>query len=315
MRPGNFCSRSFLSGEYKLTVNCARIQTGSAIRVIDACGRQTAAEFSLELGEQSEIVTVTGESRLVASGIGRHQGYDRAATGNRPSAQRTQFHRSGGIDARGDESAVGHARVGAAADRTDVFGILGQRSGHNLYLVDGVTVTDESFNNLVLSPSVDDIQEVNVNQTSYDAEFGGKSGGVINVITKSGSNQFHGSAVRICAKRYFRREELFRFADSVQAAFQAESVRRVVRRPDSKGQNIFLPGLRGSANPQVSNPVVHRSDRCGTRRQFHGIGYYGQQSGHRDPFLERYDPHDRSRSSGHAGKNSHADFGEPRATI
>ena len=80
---------------------------------------------------------------------------------------------------------------GSALQQTgQTFGILGQRGGHNLYLVDGVSVTDEAFNNLVLSPSVDDIQEVNINQTSYDAEFGGKSGGVINVITKSGSNNF-----------------------------------------------------------------------------------------------------------------------------
>ena len=50
---------------------------------------------------------------------------------------------------------AGTRGIGAAADRA-TFGILGQRGGHNLYLVDGVSVTDEAYNNLVLSPSVDD---------------------------------------------------------------------------------------------------------------------------------------------------------------
>jgi hypothetical protein len=52
-------------------------------------------------------------------------------------------------------------------------------------------VTDEYFNNLVVAPSIDSIEEFNIiEKTSYAPEFGGKSGAVINVITKSGSNQY-----------------------------------------------------------------------------------------------------------------------------
>ena len=73
--------------------------------------------------------------------------------------------------------------------------VLGQRSGHNIYLLDGVKVTDEFFNNLVVSPSVDAIQEFKIQKTLYPAEFGGKSSALINVVTKSGSNAFHGTAL------------------------------------------------------------------------------------------------------------------------
>ena len=122
------------------------------------------------------------ESAAIQDTIQQQQVIDLPLKGRR-------FHRSGRINARRDDSAGRHARIGAGSRPEQTYGILGQRGGHNLYLVDGVSVTDEAFNNLVLSPSVDDVQEVNINQTSYDAEFGGKSGGVINVITKSGSNQ------------------------------------------------------------------------------------------------------------------------------
>ena len=74
-----------------------------------------------------------------------------------------------------------------------LINILGQRTGHNLFLVDGVSVTDQYYNNVALSPSPHDTREFNIAKTNYDAEFGGKSGGVINVVTQSGTDRFHGS--------------------------------------------------------------------------------------------------------------------------
>jgi len=44
---------------------------------------------------------------------------------------------------------------------------MGNRTGHNLFLVDGVNVTDEYFNNVVLSPSVDAVSEFNIAKTNY----------------------------------------------------------------------------------------------------------------------------------------------------
>ncbi|HEU4693021.1 MAG TPA: hypothetical protein VFS23_31880, partial [Vicinamibacterales bacterium] len=69
----------------------------------------------------------------------------------------------------------------------------GQRSGHNIYLLDGVKVTDELFNNLVINPSVDSIQEFKIQKSQYAAEFGGKASALINVATRAGANAFRGS--------------------------------------------------------------------------------------------------------------------------
>jgi hypothetical protein len=85
----------------------------------------------------------------------------------------------------------------------------GQRAGHNIYLLDGVKVTDELFNNLVINPSVDSIQEFKIQKSMYPAEFGGKASALINVATKAGTNNFHGSLFgfvrndRFDARNYF----------------------------------------------------------------------------------------------------------------
>ncbi len=79
----------------------------------------------------------------------------------------------------------------------------GQRSGHNIYLLDGAKVTDELFNNLVINPSVDSIQEFRIQKSMYPAEFGGKASALINVATRAGSNSWRGSAFE------FHRNEAF----------------------------------------------------------------------------------------------------------
>ena len=72
--------------------------------------------------------------------------------------------------------------------------IGGNRPNANYYLLDGTTNTDPTFNTLNLSPSPDAVQEFKVQTGSYSAEMGGAGGGQINIVTRSGSNQSHGTA-------------------------------------------------------------------------------------------------------------------------
>lgn len=72
--------------------------------------------------------------------------------------------------------------------------IGGNRPNANYFLLDGTTNTDPTFNTLNLSPSPDAVQEFKVQTGSYSAEMGGAGGGQINIVTKSGSNRFHGTA-------------------------------------------------------------------------------------------------------------------------
>src|SRR5436190_20925927 len=103
----------------------------------------------------------------------------------------------------------GGTRGDALQQAGTLVNVLGQRSGHNLYLLDGVTVTDEHFNNMVITPSIDSIQEVNIQKTSYAPEFGGKSGAVINVISRAGTNAPHGSLFEFVRNNIFDARNFF----------------------------------------------------------------------------------------------------------
>jgi outer membrane receptor protein involved in Fe transport len=72
--------------------------------------------------------------------------------------------------------------------------VNGQSNRSNLFLLDGVNDQGSFGSTYAIPPIVDDIQEFKVQSHNDDASFGGVMGGVVNVVTKSGTAQFHGSA-------------------------------------------------------------------------------------------------------------------------
>jgi len=72
--------------------------------------------------------------------------------------------------------------------------IGGARPNANFFLLDGATNTDPTFNTQNLSPSPDAVREFQVVTSSYTADMGGAGGGQINIVTRAGTSQFHGTA-------------------------------------------------------------------------------------------------------------------------
>jgi hypothetical protein len=72
--------------------------------------------------------------------------------------------------------------------------VSGSGQGHNMWTVDGANNNDVGSNGTILVfPSVDAIEEFKVHRNSYGAEFGGASGAQVNIVTRGGTNDFHGA--------------------------------------------------------------------------------------------------------------------------
>ena len=74
------------------------------------------------------------------------------------------------------------------------FNVGGGRSGSQEILIDGAPDTTPDINRGVINPPVDSVQEFKVQAQSFDAQFGRTSGGVVNMVTKSGTSEYHGVA-------------------------------------------------------------------------------------------------------------------------
>ena len=86
-----------------------------------------------------------------------------------------------------------------ASSREGSFNVNGQRSAFNNFLLDGLDnnnygTSNQGFANENIPPSPDAVNEFKVETDNYSAEYGRSSGAVINVSTRSGTNQFHGAA-------------------------------------------------------------------------------------------------------------------------
>ncbi len=72
--------------------------------------------------------------------------------------------------------------------------INGGREASNGFMVNGGNVNDGVENGTAIVPNLDSISEFRIITNNFDAEYGNFSGGQVNVVTKNGTNQFHGSA-------------------------------------------------------------------------------------------------------------------------
>ena len=143
----------------------------------------------------------------------------------------------------------------------------GQRSGHNIYLLDGTKVTDELFNNLVINPSVDSIEEFKIQKSMYAAEFGGKASALINVVTRAGCQHVPRQRLRIPSRRRLRFTELLQAGWRGRASSQPEPIRRHARRSTAPQSIVLLRQLRRAADETLADANVFGAVRSRPRRQ------------------------------------------------
>jgi outer membrane receptor protein involved in Fe transport len=97
--------------------------------------------------------------------------------------------------------------IGAAPTSGLNFG--GQRARSNAVNVDGMDAVDNSVNGIRSTLSQEGVQEFQIITNGFEAEYGRASGGVVNIITKSGTNDFHGSAFGYLRNRNFQAQNPF----------------------------------------------------------------------------------------------------------
>ncbi len=127
--------------------------------------------------------------------------------------------------------------VGLSSDTT--VSINGNQSNSNLWLLDGQNNMDVGSNaQNVVTPPLDALEEFKVLRSNYSAEFGGGTGGVVNVVTKQGTREFHGSAYE-----YLRNDKLDANDFFLNQQGQARNELRFNNFGYTLGGPFWIPGL------------------------------------------------------------------------
>lgn len=125
------------------------------------------------------------------------------------------------------------------------FVIHGGRDDQNNFLVDGINVMDHYFNSITLTPSIDAIQEFKVLQNSYSAEAGMFGSGQINISTKSGTNEFHGTVFEFLRNDKLDAKNFFDLPDRPIPPFRQNQFGFSLGGPVVKDRTFFFTAYEG----------------------------------------------------------------------
>src|SRR5437667_8349643 len=194
---GNYSGPHLPVGTYAIKAELAGFKTQVAEKVKLDVQQTARVDFTLEIGQVADQVTVTGVAPLlqtddsqVGTVVENRKVVDLPLNGR--NFTQLNLLVAGVVESTPGSTASRHL----AGDRgTGVaFSVHGQRSNFNGFLIDGIQGKEYQHETNSVSPSIDAIQEFRVQTSNYDAEFGTEAGGQVNLVIKSGSNELHGTA-------------------------------------------------------------------------------------------------------------------------
>lgn len=239
---GTYRVTAELTGFERLVQDGIRLQTGQQARV----------NLVIGLGEITAEVTVHGKSLLISTDdstlggvIGQQQVAELPLDG-RNFAQLAHL-----------LPGVNGGLVGNAVNQLFGSGIgisaLGQRDLDNNITLDGAPLHNSINNATRFLPSLDAIQEFNIQTGIYSAEFGGQSGAQVNISLKSGTNQFHGTAFHFLRNDKLDARDFFSDPEEPKLPLRTSQFGAVLTGPVRRNQTFFMVNYEG-LRERRSNP-------------------------------------------------------------
>jgi hypothetical protein len=222
-------------GSYNISVAKTGFVTVEQTGIVLELNQNGRLDVSLNLGQTSQTVEVTANVvQIDTSGSTLGKVEDERAIRDLPLLDR-------------DTLQLGLLQAGVFAPDPDdasgnPFSVSGQRSESLTFLLDGANNTDFLGNNIVVSPNPDAVEEFKILTNNYDAEYGRTSGGIVNQITKSGTNSVHGDAFE------FIRNDVLNARDSFaedRSAFKRNVFGATLGGPVKKDKVFFFLAYQG----------------------------------------------------------------------
>ncbi len=239
---GEFTFNLLQLGSYKARVEAATFKATEVPAFPLIVGERHRLDIQMQVGEQSEQVVVTTEApALQTDTAGLGQTLESQAVEDLPTEGRNLYSLVQLAPGASDGPANGVSSGQRPDDRRQASEVSanGQSDSRNNNLLDGMDNNSRVGNIIIVRPSIDAVQELSVLTNSYPAEAGNVAGAVVNMLTKSGSNDFHGTAYE-----YFR-NDLFDGRDSFSAGLAKPELRQnqfggSIGGPIRRGKTFFF---------------------------------------------------------------------------
>jgi hypothetical protein len=249
---GNFSLNELPRGEYRLEVNSPGFKQFVQRGVTLSVGQQARVDIALEVGNVAEAVEVVADASVletVDSTLGKVVDNNRIV--GLPLNTRNVF-------------SLLYLTPGVTGSVSTTYGtgyaINGARNSMLDILVDGVSTahpTVNGFSGNSTFPPVEAIAEFKVMGSNYSAEFGRSNGGVVNVVYKSGTNDWHGSVFEFLRNSSLDANNFFSNRQGVPlGSFKRNQFGGMVNGPIIKDRTFFLVSYEGLRERSLGNTTT-----------------------------------------------------------
>ncbi len=244
-------------GTYQLEISQPGFKKYSRKGLVVNLNEVLGLDTALQIGGTSEVVEVTGAPPLVDTtstqlgAVVNERSVSQLPLAQRDTYQLLQLQ-------PGVQSQVGLDTV-YGSDRAGVVSVNGGRGRDNNFTVNGGDGNDQFAGLPAIQPSPDAIAEFRVLTNTFDAEYGRNSGAVVNVVTKSGTNDFHGNMYE-----FFRNQNLNAkgFFDTTKLDYLQNQFGATLGGPIRKDKTFFFVTYegdrirRGTSGDTVNVPTL-----------------------------------------------------------
>jgi len=243
-------------GPYSITISAPGFTTETRKGVVLQIQQVIQEDFTLQVGDIKQQVTVEGSAPLLNT--------ESTEVGNVISQRSTQqlplngrnFSQLGLLVPGASPGPVGGIRTQGNGNETQRAGAEitadGARGSFNTFMIDGLDDRDQSVGTVKVFPNLESIDEFKVQIGNYDAEFA-SGGAVVNVITRSGTNQFHGSAFEFLRNNALDARQFF---DAKKPPYQQNQFGFALGGPIIRNKTFFFGDYQGLRVHESSTSIV-----------------------------------------------------------
>ncbi len=263
---GRYHVAAIPAGVYEVTAAAPHFKSEIIEELTFEVGRTLVREFHLAVGETRETVVVRAESPLVdrASSTVGHV-VTRQTIQEIPLNGRHFIDLSLLVPGSVAPSQVGFSTrpirgVGALA-----FNITGNREEAVGFLVNGVSTNNLTFGSLIFEPPVGSIQEFKVDNSALSPEHGHVSGAITNIVTRSGTDAFHGDAFEFARNDALDARNFFEFTSPDPHPFTRNQFGGSLGGPIWRGRTFFFgsyDGIRQRQGVDMNSLVLSDEERA-----------------------------------------------------
>ena len=261
---GRFDLPQLPPGRYNVKASLSGFRTVERQAIQVSVDDTTRVDFKMTVGGIEENVTVSGEAPLVETShatmgitIDQQKVVELPLNGRNFTQLGTLIP---GVLAppSGLGGQTGDATPGGFGATTAGFNVNGMRNQSNNFVMDGTTNNDTFNTGFVLRPPPDAIQEFKIQTHSYAAEYGRNAGAVVNVVTKSGTNAFHGAGWEFNRDDSLQAKNYFALSSQPKPKLKQNQFGGAFGGPIEKNKLFFFGYYEGYRNQQgsTSNIVV-----------------------------------------------------------